>query len=424
MTTKPRPSSLPNLEMCPRWVNRPKTAVRNSMDEAADEGTLLHAKCEEISQGPVEGWYDAVQKDPDLAPAQFSVVTEALEQVKDLFQLGLPLFSKRTLRLAADAHYELDCHLGMVRDEPSIVFRGQHPDPIPDGVFLEVGVNPGVTLPGTADLVVKYGNRAWVCDYKFVRVEREHTAQMTAYVVGVFRALREVEFVELRIVAPRLWGAHAPEVFSREKDLARMTAELEAIVARADDPFTPGCPGEPCATCFGNGRCPYQAASLKDIPVDETGLVMPEAWLPVITAATPECRGQRRRLVQWLDKFTEAVKEADKEWALANPDLSLPGFTKSIALGRLSVDKDRLAEANMAFAATYNMTPETMVSFMTIDRDRAAEIVALKSAMSEKDAKSDINKVLAPYMKRGADIVSFRAETRKAAAKKLPAPAR
>jgi hypothetical protein len=191
-----------------------------------------------------------------------------------------------------------------------------------------------------------------------------------------------------------------------------------SIVERASDPFTPGNPGVDCATCDGNARgCPYQAASLKDIPVDETGLVMPQAWLPVITAATPECRADRRRLVQWLDKFTEAVKEADKEWALANPDATLPGFTKSIALGRLSVDKDRLGEANAAFSAAYSLAPDTLLGVAVIDRDRAAELVGLMRGMSQEAAKADINKTLAPFMKRGADIVSFRAE-RKAKARK------
>lgn len=411
MSEKPRPSALPHLAACPRWVGRKTVSDTNAMDVAATEGTLFHAKWEALGAVPVPEWDAAISGDADLAPCQAIVVREGAEQVKDLFSLCLPVVSKSVLGVPPDGHYELNEVFWTPDGKPELR-PGATTSEIRDAVYLEVGLDPGLTKPGTADLLVVYGNRAVLVDYKSNMVERSFREQQIAYVMGIFRGLPRVDYIENRIVSPRLYGAHAPELFERERDLATIEREISAIVDRAADPFSPGCPGEPCATCHGNGRCPYQAASLRDIPVDETGIVMPAAWLPVISAATPECRGQRHKLLQWLDKFVKAGKEDDKQWALENPDAKLPGFTKSVALGRLSLDKDRLGEANMMLATAYNLAPQTLLGLAVVDRDRAAEIVGLMKGISQDAAKADINKTLAPYMKRGQDIISFRAEKR------------
>jgi hypothetical protein len=195
-------------------------------------------------------------------------------------------------------------------------------------------------------------------------------------------------------------------------DIPRLEAELNGIVALASDPFEPGCPGSQCAFCAGNGRCPWQAASLRDIPADVFAMVAPAAWQAVLSPGTPEIRGQRRALVKWLDGFIEAVKDDDKAWALANPDTDLPGWTKSVGLGRASLDDTRLKEANESLSLTFGLPYDTLVSFLKPDKVKLAEFLALVRGMSDDEAKKEVSKALAPFEKRGAPIISFRAEKR------------
>lgn len=421
MSDKPRPSSLPNLEACPRWVSRPRTEKISSMDEAADEGTLVHAKMEALAEVPVDKWEDTIWNDPDLGPALAPVVAEAASQVRDLFSMCLPVVTKRTLNLQPDDHYELGQGMSdadvaswsCLLDDNRRRAVGASWDilgELEDGIYCEVGVDPEVTRPGTADIVVVTGNRAVLVDYKTVRVIREHLSQMLAYVIGVFNAAPRVDYVEVRIVAPRLGAnTHEAVTFSRADDLPRIKAELEGIVARAADEFTPGCPGEQCVTCKGNGRCSFQCASLKDVPVEVSALVQPNAWLPMLNAVSPDMRGQRRKLVKWLGDFCDAVKDQDKEWALANPDTELPGFTKSIQAGRASLDKTRLAEVSQSLMLRFGLTAEVLSAFSVPDKEQLAEYVALGQGMTQADAELAIKQCMNPFMKRGNDIVAFRA---------------
>ena len=73
-----------------------------------------------------------------------------------------------------------------------------------DGVYLEVSVDPGITRPGTADIVMINGTSGVLVDYKFTRVEREHDAQMKSYVVGVFRTIERLQALEVRNCRPAI----------------------------------------------------------------------------------------------------------------------------------------------------------------------------------------------------------------------------
>lgn len=402
-TLKPRPSALPHLEACPRWSPRPDKPdeLKDGLDEAADEGTLVHAKMEHLATLPPDEWDVAIDADADLSADLRQVVKDCAAQVSDLFIFGLPVVNKKTLWLNPDEHYEL---YEMVNAEINKGFE--------DGIYCEVGVDPGVTAPGTADLVLVQGNRAVLVDYKTNRVLRAHDRQQQAYVLGVFAALPQVDSVESRLVCPRLGiDAHPPTMYARN-GIPALEAELEGIVALAADPFEPGCPGAQCAFCAGNGRCPWQAASLRDIPADVTALVAPAAWQAILKPETPEIRGQRRALVKWLDGFIEAVKEDDKAWALENPNVPLPGWTKSVGLGRASLDDTKLKGANESLSLTFGLPYDTLVSFLKPDKAKLAEFLALVRGMSDEEAKKEVSKALAPFEKRGAPIISFRAEKR------------
>ena len=117
-------------------------------------------------------------------------------------------------------------------------------------------------------------------------------------------------------------------------------------------------------------------------------------------------------MVKWLDGFIEAVKDDDKAWALANPDTDLPGWTKSVGLGRASLDDTRLKEINEALSLTFGLPLATLVSFLKPDKAKLAEFLALVRGMSDDEAKKEVSKALAPFEKRGAPIIAFRAEKR------------
>ena len=368
------------------------------MDEAADEGTFLHAVMEEMTQKvPPMEWHAWIENTSGIGPQQVFLVKEAADQVIDLFQAGLPVYGKKDFGCGPEDHYMLT---------PSIS----------DGVYLEVSVDPLCTKPGTADVISIEGRTAVLSDYKFTRVEREHDAQVLSYVLGIFETLLQIEFVETRIVAPRLAGAHTPETYTRTKDYQWIKDRLTKINECAADPFFPGCPGEPCSFCAGNGRCVWQMRSLKDVPCEATGtdLLLRDIWKPVLNPVSPEARGVRRQLKSFLKKWDEAVAEDDKQWAIDNPDTELPGFTKTVGLGRLSLESDRGMDIVEAFYNAYNIKPVDQLEFMKIDKKQAAAYLALHHGMSVTDASSEINRVLAPFMSRGAPIISFRQKKDKA----------
>lgn len=408
---KVRPSALPNLNLCSRWVGRPRVegADKNGIDEAADEGTLVHATLEQLAQVPVDKWDEHIAADEALGPALRPVVQEAADQVRDLFSVGLRAYSRRDFVGDNAQHYELPQALAHLREvwQAATGTPASRSAPI-EGIFSEVGLDPKVTLPGTADLVAIQGNRAILVDFKTNRVIREHRTQLGAYVVGLFEAVPYVEYVEARIVAPRLGDAHAAVLYERSK-LGELKAELQEIVDRAADPFTPGRPGEACVFCSGNGRCPYQAASLRDIPVSVESLVRPHAWTSMLQAVTPDLRSQRRKLVKWLEGFVDAAKEDDKSWAEQNPDADLPGFSKVVQAGRATLDKDRLAELNDAIRLTFGLEYATLVAFLTPDKTKLGEFLAMQRGLTKAAAELELAKVISKFTKRGAPIIMFRA---------------
>ena len=392
MADKPRPSTMSLLDQCPRFVSKPRdTEVKSAMDIAADEGTLLHA-CMETMTGnyPVERWDDYFESVAEINVMQLPLLRESADQVRDLFSCGLTITSTDVLGLKPDDHYMLK------------------PD-ARDGVYLEVSVDPEITRPGTADIVMINGTSGVLVDYKFTRVEREHDAQMKSYVVGVFRTIERLQALEVRIVAPRLGMTHTPVMYY-SRDIPEIERELKEIVAKSEDPFEPGTPGDPCAFCIGNGRCVWQLSSLRNVPQEATGsdILLSDMWKSVLSAATPEARSTRRKLRAWLSKWSDAVKEEDIEWAKANPGVDLPGFTKYVVSGRLSMDDDRTVEAVYQLMEQFGIAPGDIYALCKVDIGKTVEHVALHQGVSGAEANTLVRSALAPFMKRGADSIAFR----------------
>lgn len=392
----PRPSTMPLLDQCPRFVRRPDDQdKKDAMDMAADEGSLLHAVMEKLTADhKVEDWNHAIENNTVISPAQTPLIEDAAAQVQDLFALGLPVTSRWSRGIGEDAHY-------MLRENAS------------DGVYLEVSVDPGVTLPGTADVLMISGGTAVMTDYKFTRLERDHDAQMKTYVVGVFNGLPNVDSVEVRIVAPRLGDVHEPVTYNRS-DLPALNAWLQRIVDKSLDTFEPGCPGDPCSFCAGNGRCVWQMNTLRDVPSEATtGLVLRDIWKPVLSVVTPEMRGVRRSMRAWLTKWLDAVKEDDKEWAIRNPEAELPGFKKAVAMGRLGYDAEQSVQMASHLHTMFGIEYLDMMEFMKFSEPGAVEYLSLHNAIPKTAAKLKLREALGSFMKRGPDSIRFTATKKK-----------
>lgn len=424
---RPRPSALPHVADCPRWASCPDGRVNKSLDEAADEGTLIHAKMEELASVPEPEWEAHIEADKETEPQQKELIKACATQVRDLFQFGLPTYRVGNNPLLGGACLVRNTNPGTdmhrVAEHPLTGEHYQLDDYrwCGDGIFAEVSVDPGVCQPGTADLVSVCGNRAVLVDYKCTFVMRTHDMQMEAYVIGLFKAVPSVNYVDVRIVTPRLGEVHETLTYERygvgPNSLATIEARLGEVVERSLDPFAPGCPGDGCAMCAGNGRCPWQMASLRDVPSDIAELVVPGVWTAMLNAVTPEMRGARRRLKKVVDAWSEAVQEDDKIYGLTTIDTDMPGFTKSISAGRASLDKDRMLDANLALVQNFGLTAESLLAYCAPDKARLAEYVSMQEAKTKKEAEASIGAVLAPYMVRGADIVTWRAVKKEKAIK-------
>lgn len=144
--------------------------------------------------------------------------------------------------------------------------------------------------------------------------------------------------------------------------------------------------------------------------MDAAALVASDTWREVLIPETPEVRGRRRELIKWLGGFVQAVKDDDKQWAIDNPDVELPGWTKTVSLGRASLDTTRLGEVNAALSLTFGIGYDTLVSFLKPDKVKLIEFISMMRGTSVDEAKREVAKVMAPFDKRGAPIISFRAK--------------
>lgn len=377
------PSKLKMLASCPRWVRDDKERDE-SMKEAAEEGTRLHGFCEELIRNhPAEKWESMACA---VAGDDADLVLEALRTVKD---------------------YVLGAHLAAA---PA---GGPHPAALPaPGTYMPEAVVRS-ELNGTQRMdfvaVTRDGASAIVADFKFVRGEPDARLQLNAYALSIMEILPDVQSVLVMAPAPRTIAPDYSATVSRQ-DIPTVRGEIEGIIARAQDKFTPGHPCEFCCTCAGNGRCPWQAATLREIAVDPTVAIVTKDQL--LDPATPYDRGRRRMLIQWLEKFVGAAKDQDKAWALANPDTPLPGWTVTMTAGRKYIDKDRRLEACKLAEAHLQVTGDDLLGCTAVDPAALSALVSMRDGLSKAQADAKVQQALAPVMVRGAAYPVMRREAK------------
>ncbi len=363
------PSRLKSLSACPRWT--PDYDERDAnMKAAAEEGTRLHNLCETVVMNyDPQDWDEQAQLQ---GGADGDLVVSALAPVRDVVMGNDLRPYKGTNNSVPVGHYR--CEIQM---ESPLTGRQR--------LDFFARLSPQVAV---------------ICDFKFTRAEPDVRLQMEAYALTVFDRHPEIQDILLMAPAPRTFAENYSVTVNRCDDAPRMYGEIEGILTRMSDPFCPGAPGPQCCVCAGNGRCPWQAATLREIACDpEVAIVTRDQ---IVEPQTPEARGQRKKLTAWLKKFCEACDDQDKQWALENPEVGMPGWKVSFSLGRKTMDPARRLEAAKIAEAVLEIYGDDLLGCATLDPKALAAVVAMRDGVSEARAKEAVDAALDPVMKRGA----------------------
>lgn len=387
---KVSPSSLAATELCPRF--RPD----GKENDAAAEGTMLHACLEDLVQQPLSQW-DGWIATREVSAEHKGLLEEAASQLRVI--LGgreLPVYT--------------DYRIRMRNGQP----RKSRLKP---GLYPECEVERGGGRHGYIDLmVVLEDGIVYVLDYKFVRTEgHDYTLQLSAYVSDINRLCPAHTRFICRIIAPRLPNEAVEEHMWDESDLAGIRGRIAAIEERADqsanDDSILGCPGDQCQYCHWSGKCRYQAQTALQVSdkMDVVALMLEgtpfqgEALTrETFTApATVSQRGLRRAFVKFFEKAAADWKDDDKEWAKDNRDVQVPGWKIGWRAGRASIDKTQMSSIRDALKAKLAFTDDIVAQVSSVDLGMLKEFMVSNLGYSEKDAAKKIQETLDPYMTVG-----------------------
>ncbi len=338
------------------------------MKAAAEEGQELHDLCETVvTTFPPEEWVD-----------------RALRQESEVGQMASEALAPVQARVVSE-----DLRL----------FRGQ--GVVPQGCYAcEVQLESPLTGRQRLDFMARIDRHtAFIADYKSNRMDPDARLQMEAYALTLFQKYPDIRFVELMAPAPRVAGEDFHAHLERQTDEPRITAEIEGILAKYSDDFCPGRPSASCSVCSGNGRCPWQAASLSVIASDPSVAIVTKDQL--LDPQTPEDRGRRKFLLQWLEKFCAACKEQDKEWLLRNPETELPGWSVTMVKGRESLDSRRRGEAVSLVEARLEICGEDLHDCVDLNLEALTEKLSERDGISKAEAKRQVKDALVEVMIRG-----------------------
>ena len=388
------PSALPATAVCPRF--RPN----GEDNDAAAEGTMLHACLEELVLQPSATWENWIRT-REISSEHMSLLEEAVRQLRGIVT---------------------GCELKAVPDM-RLRLRGGKPrrSPLKPGIYPEVEIDRGGGRHGYIDvLIVMPDGRIVILDWKFERGEKDHWLQLAAYACDVNRLCPAHDFFECRIVAPRLRDAE-PEVhmFDRaELEAARRT--IAAIEERADrsanDPSIPGCPNDACGFCHWSGSCPYQSDATVTVAdrADITSVIAkgtPFAGMPLTlrTLSSPADsaeRGFRRMFMKCVSAAVDAWKKDDTAWLDAQRRTGgrpeIPGWNVRWQNGKSTLDSDRMEEVRSALMSKLGMTETDVMNVSKVDRKLLVEFMAVHGGLGAEEADLAVEKVLDPYMKTGA----------------------
>lgn len=289
------PSTLEKLTLCSCFKMK-------DMDDASDEGTLLHKAAE---TGDLTG----------LTDEQKQVVQTYLDYITNL-KVG---FGDKPLYHAHEIKAELK----------ELTF-------------------------GYADDFLRYGTEAHVADLKTGRKSvsiAEHNFQIQTYCAAMLEATPELESCTGHIVAPRCGN---PNSFKFGRDhVAACRAKIEALYERLDDPFErkPTANEDLCYQCARANRCPAIATTALAV-ANHVGLPLPSAFAPD-ALVRPEDRAKAELVAVTLENWAEAVRKANKAYVLEAGG-TIPGYkTIERSTGRRVPRDNSLSACNALLVSGY-----------------------------------------------------------------------
>jgi len=388
------PSALAATETCPRF--RPD----GKENDAAQEGTLLHEKLEEMVAQPREQWEAWIQLQ-ELSAEHKGLLQVAAAELRPLVDDGLQAFPDKVLK----PRYRQGRLLNQT---------------LKPGLYPECEIETAPGRHGYIDLLIMTNDGiAVIVDYKMVRNAKDYTLQLGAYAMYLHRILPTIGGFECRIIAPRLFGEQEVHRWTAG-DLAEIELRIERITRRADDsandPRIPGNPCDSCQYCHWNGTCPYQAETLTGVVPVRSSLETNALTHP----ATVGDRGLRRTYLKLIEAFVSAAKEDDKAWVeehggLQIPADAVPGWRLSWRNGRATIDKDRMTEVRTALMEKLSFDMDDVLSVSDVSLTKVVERLSLKFGYSEKVAKAETQKALDEFMGAGGKVLYWTQDASNAA---------
>lgn len=263
------PSQLRNFELCARFL--PEKSDRTN--EAADEGTALHAACEtEVLIG--------------LDMEQREAVSKCLAYIDTL--------------------------------------------PKPEGTkdYREYRVSVPRITRGTIDrLIIRPDGVAYLIDYKFGRNPvdlAKDNLQGQAYALGVFHKFPLVHSIAVVFLCPRQLEDDQPHVY-RRADIPTIMMRIASVKAAARSKTAPYTPNpSACARCGRKTRCPALIERAALVAQAYGGLPAPTHFDPG-SLVSPEDRAKAQALASVLEKWAQEVREANLR-AVLEEGAEIPGY--------------------------------------------------------------------------------------------------
>lgn len=249
---------------------------------------------------------------------------------------------------------------------------------------------------GHADYVLidKATGIAHICDFKFTRVLGEHDFQLTTYAAAVVEGCRRAELCDVAItkvvthvIAPRL---HAPEVheYPAQELYDSVVKRIDDLYEKIEDPFNPPTPdADLCSRCDRASRCPAISQAVVGATPDITNLPMPTAFAPD-ALVQPGDRAFAHQLATVFENWAELVKRANTEYVKNGGEI--PGFKLQTRSTGFKVPRESTLTALDKLKERFEWGVEQVSGALSLSVPELSKQMAPLSGHKEADLKAMI----------------------------------
>jgi len=258
---------------------------------------------------------------------------------------------------------------------------------------------------GTGDRVLTHKTKPiiHVADFKFTRASSEHGRQLRTYGACAVEMLRkkgiETPFtVHLHVIEPRL-GNIETETWDGDVLLRTVREDIEAIYTKAENPWEPETPHEDiCCKCAHASYCPsLNATALRVAP--RLGLTLPSTFDPSGPISLRD-RGILQVLAGALGNAIEGWKKSNVQHALDTGEVP-DGFKMVTRSTGIRVAKENTPEALQRLEEA-GVDRTTILESCSVTLGDLAERMNQYMGMEKADAKEMIREALGDLAQEGS----------------------